>query len=247
MRQFIETKRGRTTLRGTIDMPQLSIDQKAPVVIFFHDIMSSSRVYPSDTLAQLFIQYAYAVVRFDFSGHGRSDGRIEKYTLKKQIEDAKAMVSYVSELEFTSRIILLGHGIGGNIAAMIADEVPCESIILLGPSCDVADTIKEGLFYNRRFNKKRLPRRLYLEGRAISKHYLEETRNVSLKPCEKEVLILQGKKDEIVSYKKTWLYYKHLKHSTIHLINNGTHDFRSCLKETCYWIDEYLMKKDNHS
>ncbi len=63
------------------------------------------------------------IVRFDFSGYGQSGGQQEDVSLATMADDVRAMVAW-SKAEFSGRLMILGHSMGGfAIAAASPDGV----------------------------------------------------------------------------------------------------------------------------
>lgn len=63
-----------------------------PMVILMHGIFSSKDFIPMPSLAKGLAQAGIGSVRFDFNGHGKSDGRMQDMTIAKEIEDAAAVL-----------------------------------------------------------------------------------------------------------------------------------------------------------
>ena len=65
-----------------------------------------------------------ASIRFDFNGHGESEGRFEDMTVPNEIEDAKCVYQYVSTLPFidTKTHCYTRASQGGVVASMTAGE-----------------------------------------------------------------------------------------------------------------------------
>jgi pimeloyl-ACP methyl ester carboxylesterase len=111
-------------LRGAMHQPETSAP--APVVILFHGFtgtkMEAHRIFLKTSRA---LEMAgIGSVRFDFSGHGESDGDFENMTLTREIEEARAILAYVQSLAWVdpSRIGLLGFSLGGAIASVVAGK-----------------------------------------------------------------------------------------------------------------------------
>ena len=71
-----------------------------------------------------------AAARFDFRGHGDSTGTIGATTLKDLVADTRSV------LAATGPAILVGHSLGGLVAALAAAEFPTlvKALVLLAPS-----------------------------------------------------------------------------------------------------------------
>lgn len=87
-----------------------------------------------------------ASIRFDFNGHGDSDGAFENMTVWNEIEDANAILSYVKSDPHVNHIYLVGHSQGGVVASMLAGLYPdlIKKLVLLAPAaCLKDDALKE--------------------------------------------------------------------------------------------------------
>jgi alpha-beta hydrolase superfamily lysophospholipase len=67
-----------------------------------------------------------AAYRFDLSAHGDSAGRTEHCTHEKLVRDVKTVIEHFSRY---NNVILLGHGLGGVLAALATDQ---HNIIMIG-------------------------------------------------------------------------------------------------------------------
>lgn len=97
-----------------------------------------------------------ASIRFDFDGHGKSEGRMQDMTVEKEIADARAVWEYARSLPYVSSIGLLGHSQGGVIASMTAERladagVAPEALVLIAPGSVIKDACRGGKFFNARF------------------------------------------------------------------------------------------------
>lgn len=91
-----------------------------PMVILMHGIFSSKDYGPMPQLAKGLAKAGIASIRFDFDGHGKSEGRKQDMTIEKELADARAIWSYVQSLPYVSGLGLLGHSQGGVVASMTA-------------------------------------------------------------------------------------------------------------------------------
>ena len=67
--------------------------------------------------------HGIASIRFDFNGHGQSEGEFKDMTVPNEIEDAKKVVAYVSSLPYVNGLAIAGHSQGGVVASMTAGEL----------------------------------------------------------------------------------------------------------------------------
>ena len=82
-----------------------------------------------------------ASVRFDFNGHGESDGKFENMTVCNEIADAQAILEYVRTDPHVRNIFLVGHSQGGVVASMLAGLYPdiVKKVVLLAPAAQLKD------------------------------------------------------------------------------------------------------------
>lgn len=85
-----------------------------PVVVLMH-MLNSERTAWEDFALQLYAEGAYAVLAFDFRGHGDSEGNFDR---PLAIEDAKAAVAFAQTLDGVAQeqVILIGASIGSDAA-----------------------------------------------------------------------------------------------------------------------------------
>lgn len=83
--------------------------------------------------------------RFDFFGHGESEGRFEQITVSEAVRDSLAAVKYVRETGYR-RIGLVGSSFGGLAAILASPQVP--GLCFLALKSPVSDHISR-LFINR--------------------------------------------------------------------------------------------------
>ena len=99
-----------------------------PTVILFHgftgDKLEPHRIFLK--LSRRLTANGMAVVRFDFSGSGESDGDFEEMTFGSEVFEAQEILKFVSYLPTTDaeRIGLLGLSMGGAVASIIAGKNP---------------------------------------------------------------------------------------------------------------------------
>jgi hypothetical protein len=128
----VEFERGGITLRGMLHMP--GGEGAAPGVVILHGFGGNrigngfAYVKTSRALAAVGI----ASLRFDFAGSGESDGRFEDMSVLTELEDARAALEFLSRREGVDpeRLGVLGHSVGGFVAAMLLEDARISSGVL---------------------------------------------------------------------------------------------------------------------
>lgn len=112
---------------------------REPVAILMHGFSSNKNTPILTLLADSLAARGIASVRFDFNGHGQSEGKFEEMTVPNEVEDAKKIYAYVAAQPWvdTTRIALAGHSQGGVVASMVAGELGAgrvAAVVLLAPA-----------------------------------------------------------------------------------------------------------------
>jgi dipeptidyl aminopeptidase/acylaminoacyl peptidase len=95
---------------------------KYPVMIILHGFAEDKHHDLAADLANNLVHYGFLTLRFDFHGHGDSEGEFEEHTIQQQVDDVFAALDFVSTLPYADkdRISVFGTDIGGNIALLAA-------------------------------------------------------------------------------------------------------------------------------
>ena len=179
------------------------------MVILMHGIFSSKDYNPMPAIAKGLAKAGIASLRFDFNGHGTSEGRMQDMTIEKEIADAMAVYDYVKALPYVSEIGFLGHSQGGVVASMAAGRLAAQGqdvpkrLVLIAPGAVIKNACQNGKFFNARFDPKDPPEFIRCWGfMKLGRDYLLSTQDLDIygtaAAYEGQVRILHGTKDKIV-------------------------------------------------
>ena len=181
---------------------------RCPMVILMHGIFSSKEINPRPALAKALAQAGIASIRFDFNGHGKSEGRMQDMTIERELADARAVWDYVRALPYVEGIGLLGHSQGGVIASMTAgrltaDGAAPDGLVLIAPGSVIKDACRNGKFFNATFDPKDPPEFIRCWGfMKLGREYLLTTQELDIygtaAAYKGPVRILHGTRDGIV-------------------------------------------------
>jgi len=93
--------------------------------IFCHCFTCTKDTITTFRISRALAQRGYAVLRFDFTGLGASDGVFSQTNFSSNVSDVNAAINYLRQ-HYEAPTLLLGHSLGGTAvleAAMHADEV----------------------------------------------------------------------------------------------------------------------------
>ncbi len=113
--------------------------EKAPLVILCHGYESSKDRMSTASLAKELVERGLAVFRFDFTGCGESEGKIEDLTPLQGLDDLKSAVAHSGRKDLG----LYGASFGGHVSLMYAIEIPVAVMALRAPVSDYAWVVEK--------------------------------------------------------------------------------------------------------
>lgn len=152
----ISIKRDGLTLRGDLRKPDL---EKCPAAIIFHGFMSSRDAELFVSIADKLVERGIAVIKFDFDGHGESDGDFSDMNVYSEILDAAKIIDYARALDFVTDIYIVGHSQGGLVGGMIAGyyrEV-VKKLVMLAPAATMKDDAQKGSCFGTPYDAYNVP------------------------------------------------------------------------------------------
>ncbi|ALB29790.1 alpha/beta hydrolase [Companilactobacillus heilongjiangensis] len=228
----VEIKRDGLTLRGTFNKPAAD---KFNLVILMHGFTSNRGVDPDQLLYQLAKRFegkGLATLRFDFNGHGQSDGKFVDMTVLNEIGDAKAILDYARQIEGVEKIYLLGHSQGGVVASMIAGYYPekIAKLALLAPAATLKDDALKGSTQGYTYDPNNIPDTLPIKKNlTLGGFYLRTAQTLPIYEIAKEyhgpVCLVHGMKDTVVDKIASTRYDDVYTTDTLHLLDDADHGF----------------------
>ncbi|KAI0007415.1 alpha/beta-hydrolase [Xylariaceae sp. FL0662B] len=102
-------------------------DDNAKTILFVHGLGGTTNAF-QPLVPDL---RAYDLVRFDFSGHGRSSVPSTALSIESYVADCEAVISHLGLKD----IVVVGHSIGGLISLHLAAKRPdvVKGVVALGP------------------------------------------------------------------------------------------------------------------
>ena len=182
---------------------------RCPMVILMHGIFSSKDYNPMPAIAKGLAKAGIASIRFDFNGHGKSEGKMQEMTVGKEIADAIAIYEYVKALPYVSEIGFLGHSQGGVVASMTAGQLASQGLdiskgmVLIAPGSVIKEACQGGKFFNARFDPQDPPEYIRCWGiQKLGREYIQTSQELDIygtaSAYKGKVLILHGTQDKIV-------------------------------------------------
>lgn len=244
----ISLKRDGLTLRGTLEKPE-GVD-KCPITVIFHGLMSdraANRESMHRMLAEKLLKRGIASVRFDFSGHGDSDGDFSDMTVLGELLDAQKIMQYVRSLDWVTDIYIFGHSQGALVGGMTAGYFrECVSkLVMLAPAATIPDDAKRGYAFGNTYDCIYPPENIHLvnargEDYYLGQAYMRTARTLPVYETTSmftgKTLIIHGTADEAVGTMATDRYAKCLQNVTVEFRRGDNHSL------DVYSLDEVIER-----
>ena len=142
--QFIQVGKGEKQRQIAVEITEGS----APAVLWLSGFKSDMTGTKAEAVADFGRRAGQAIVRFDYSGHGRSGGRFEDACVSDWLEEAEA----VFDRFCPKGALLVGSSMGGWLALLLAlsrqSAGQIKGLVLIAPAVDFT----EELMWKQRFN-----------------------------------------------------------------------------------------------
>lgn len=203
-------------LVGVVERPEVK-GKDCPVVIYYHGLTGNKGENHIMAVRDSLLANGIAVVRFDFNGHGESEGPFSEMTLDNEAEDAELILEYVESLDWVdhSRVAVAGHSQGGLMASVIAGRVGTPRVrcaILMAPAACIHTMAVSGHIFG--LDIAELPDSIdFWGGRQLGKNYMISALNMDPHAISASytgpACIIQGTADneELIVESKNYLNY----------------------------------------
>ena len=229
--------------------PRLKEGQRCDLVVMCHGLNCDHSFDLMRLIADHLCTAGFAVLEFDFNGHGKSEGKFVEMTIPNEIEDLEQVLAYARDLRFVDDIALVGHSQGAVVAAMAAGKHPdaLKAVVLLAPAAIVRDDVVRGNLFGARFDPLDLPDSLTLDnGIALGYRYLKTASNLPVFETAAgyhgNACIIHGNGDLLVPYTCGERFHQTWSNSEYHLLNYYDHNFTVCPYRPMEITVEYLKR-----
>lgn len=133
-----------TLLAGRLDTPDAPARAHA---LFAHCFTCSKDVVAATRIAQTLVEQGIAVLRFDFTGLGHSEGEFANTNFSSNVQDLVAAADWMRQAG-RAPALLIGHSLGGTAVLVAAAAMPeVRAVTTIGAPSDVSHVT--GLFRER--------------------------------------------------------------------------------------------------
>jgi uncharacterized protein len=131
-------------LSARLDAPDGAIRAFA---LFAHCFTCGKDVFAASRIAQALTEHGIAVLRFDFTGLGASEGEFANTNFSSNLADLIAAANYLRE-NHDAPALLIGHSLGGAAVLAVAADIPeVKAVVTIGAPSDPSHVT--GIFRNQ--------------------------------------------------------------------------------------------------
>lgn len=237
-------------LQAVIHKPTLKQGERVPMVVLCHGFMGNMQSGLLIKIAELLQAQGIASIRFDFNGHGQSEGRFQDMTVPNEIVDAKKVIDYVRALPYVSSVAISGHSQGGVVAAMTAGDLGSDKIkavVLLAPAAVLRDDAIRGSTMGATYDPFNLGEYVELfRGLKLGAEYIRTAFSLPIYETSAQyqgpALIIHGTGDRVVPYTYGERFHQIWPKSKLQIIDRADHGFSKEIEQVATSTAEFLSQ-----
>lgn len=222
-----------------------------PLVIIMHGFTANKEGELLKYLADDLEKYGIASLRFDFNGHGQSEGRFQDMTVPNEIEDAKCVYAYASRLPEVKNISLAGHSQGGVVASMTAGILGTEkvkSIALMAPAAVLREDALRGMIFDKHYDAQNPPATIdIMGGLKLGADYVKTAQTLPIYETASQyqgpAFMIHGTGDTIVPYTYSLRYQRIYFNGELKLVPGEDHMFSHDTKGAAQAVADYFHRQ----
>lgn len=239
-------------IAALITKPELQAGEKCPMVILAHGFTSRKEAPLLVQIGDRLCDAGIASIRFDFDGHGESDGAFVDMTVLKEVRDAIAVYDYVDELDYVDSISMLGHSQGGVVTAMAAGNLGAQELkcaVLMAPAAVLKDDAKRGFCQGTSYDPVNTPEYVPIMGGRVNlgRNYIKEAQTLQIYETAAvytgPMCVIHGTKDDIVPYEYGQRFSEECQACDLYLLEGVDHGFRIRMQEAVNLAVGYLVSR----
>ena len=224
--------------------------------IFAHCFTCSSNLNAVKHVSRALTQDGFAVVRFDFTGLGRSEGEFADSHFSANVEDLLDVHAYMTE-HYKAPGLLVGHSLGGAAVLVAASKIAeVKAVATVGAPATVSHV--KHLFSHQIEDQSNGDIEVNIGGRpfVINKDFVKEFDNTDLpevtKTLRKPLLIMHSPFDKIVGIDNAEQLYLSARHPKSFVTLDSADHLLTDDKDSKYvgevigtWAQRYFPKVEN--
>jgi len=201
-------------LSGILDRPP---GKPRAVALFAHCFTCGKNLRAAHHISQALVAEGVAVLRFDFTGLGASEGEFAAESFSSNVEDLLSAARFLAT-EGLAPQILVGHSLGGTAQLLAAPQVPsCVAVVTIGAPA-AAEHVARLVAGERATIEREGEAEVSLAGRPfrIRRQFLDDIARQPLpqivRELQRALLIFHSPADEVVDIANASQLFQHARH-----------------------------------
>lgn len=237
-------------LSGRIDFPLIGVPKA--YVLFAHCFTCSKNLKSVDHISQAFTQKGMAILRFDFTGLGLSEGDFSDTNFSSNLSDLQDAYDFMEE-QFQAPQILVGHSLGGAAVLHVAGGLEKVKAVATIGAPSTPDHVTHLLDAGREELEKKGVAEVNIGGRPfrMKKQFLDDLEERKgkgvIKNLGKALLILHSPQDTIVGIENAQEIYVEAMHPKSFISLDGANHLMTTESDAKYagamvagWAERYI-------
>lgn len=245
-------------LKALLQKPELKQGERCPMVVFCHGFGGRKEGPLFEIVADSLQAHGIASIRFDFNGHGESEGEFKDMTVPNEVEDAKKVVEYVRDLPYVNSLAIVGHSQGGVVASMTAGEMSEElgepafdAVVLMAPAAVLREDAIRGNTMGKNYDPFDPGEFIELFGGIkLGGNYIRTAFSLPIYETAAKyqgpALIIHGNADRVVPYTYGERYHQIWPTSELVIQEFYDHGFSQDIYRTTDIVAKFLIRTLSH-
>jgi len=245
-------------LSGQLQKP---VGQKIKAyALFAHCFTCGKDLKAVRNLSESLNQKNIAVLRFDFSGLGQSEGDFASTNFSTNINDLLSAAQFMAENNMAPEI-LIGHSLGGSAVLMVADKIPSVKAVATIGAPSEAEHVKHLFQPHLNTILEEGDAEVNIGGRpfVIKKQFLHDLEGHAVQKSiskwrKRGLLVMHSPQDTIVGIENAREIYEAAHHPKSYISLDGADHLLSKSADSEYvglliasWANRYLAADEKHS
>lgn len=225
--------------------------------IFAHCFTCSSTLSAVKNISRALTHHGFGVVRFDFTGLGRSEGEFAESHFSANVDDLLAVSHYV-ETNYEAPTLLVGHSLGGAAVIVAASKLDSiKAVVTIGAPATV-NHVTHLFSHGIEEVKEKGEVEINIGGRPfkINQEFVEDFSKTNLpeitKNLRKPLLIMHAPFDQIVGIENAHKLYHDAHHPKSFVSLDQADHLLSNNRDSGYaghvigaWVQRYFEPREN--
>ena len=202
-------------LSARIDLPE---DQDTlAYALFAHCFTCSKNIKAISNISRALVRDGIAVLRFDFTGLGESEGEFADTNFSSNVDDLVSAAEFMAET-YRAPKILIGHSLGGAAVLQAAANIPsAAAVITIAAPADPVH-VSRALGDSKQIIERRGEATVDLSGRPfkIKKQFLDDLQSVrmqdTIRNLDRALLIMHSPTDDVVGIENAAKIFQTARH-----------------------------------